>query len=137
MVARPRHKTVMTPRSFISLQKVCKPVACQLGPWRIVASPVTDAYVLAVGYTHLDFAEFAVGGDVRRLVRHQILLAQFPFELLEGMVQVLHISGNECATASRLTKLLQGLLVNPIHVRVTDPNGVYNDLGAQRFFYCL
>jgi hypothetical protein len=70
---------------------------------------VTDAYVLAVGNPRLDFAEFTVGSHVRRFVRHQALLAQFPSELLEGLIQSLHISGDEGAPAGRLTKLLQGL----------------------------
>src|SRR5262245_46653711 len=134
MVAKPRQKTVMTSRSFINLQKVCKPIACRLCPGPIVTSPVTDAYVLVVGYADLNFAEFTVGGHIRRLVRHQVLLAQFPFELLEGMIQVLYMFGDEGASACRLTKLLPRLPVNPVFVRVADPYGVYNDFGAQRFF---
>src|SRR4030095_11469004 len=137
MVARPRQKVVMTLRSFIGLEKFCKPFACWLCLWRVVTSPVTDAEVLVVGYTHLNFAEFAVGGHVRRLVRYQGLLAQFPFESLGRLFQGLHIFGNEGATAGRLTKLLQRLPVNPVFGRVADPYGVYYDFGAQRFFYSL
>src|SRR5262249_48401185 len=111
----------MAPQHFISLQKVRNSSACQLCPWRIVPSPMTDSYVLAVGYTHLDFPKFPVGCHIRRLVRHQVLLAQFPFELPEGLIQVLYIFGNEGATASRLTKLLQRFPVNSIHVRTTYP----------------
>jgi hypothetical protein len=69
------------------------------------------------------FAEFTAGSHVCRFVRHQVLLAQFPFELLEGLIQSLHISGDEGAPAGRLTKLLQGLPVNPIYIRVADPYG--------------
>src|SRR5215813_11778196 len=134
MVARPRQKAVMTTQSFIGLQKVCKPIACRLGLWRVVTSPVADAHILAVGYAHLDFAEFAVGGHICWLVGHQVLLAQFPFELLEGLIQSLYAFGDEGASAGRLTKLLQSLPVNPVFIRVTDPYGVDNDLGAQRFF---
>src|SRR5262245_31973582 len=134
MVARQRQKTMMTLRSFINLQKVCKPIACQLCPGPIVTSPVTDAYVLAVSYAHLNFSEFTVGGHIRRLVRNQVLLAQFPFELLEGMFQSLHVFGDEGASARRLTELFQPLLVNPFFVPVADPYGVYHDFGAQRFF---
>ena len=105
------------------MQKVRDSFACRLCPWPIVPSPVTDAYVLAVGNPRLDFAEFTVGSHVRRFVRHQALLAQFPSELLEGLIQSLHISGDEGASAGRLTKLLQGLPVNPIYVRVADPYG--------------
>jgi hypothetical protein len=111
-----------------------KPIAFRLYPRPIVASPVTDAYVLVVGYAHLDFSELAVGCHVCRLVRHQVLLAQFTFELLEGLIQVLYMFGDEGASSCRLTKLLQRLPVNPFIVLVADPYGVYNDFGAQRFF---
>src|SRR5215813_9690291 len=124
MVARPRQKAVMTTQSFIGLQKVCKPIACRLGLWRVVTSPVADAHVLAVGYAHFNFAEFAVGGHICGLVRHQVLLAQFPFELLEGLIQSLYISGDEGAAAGRLTKLLQRLPVNTVLRLVADSNGV-------------
>jgi hypothetical protein len=69
------------------------------------------------------FAEFTAGSHVRRFVRHQVLLAQFPFELLEGLIQSLHIFGDEGAPAGQLTKLLQRLPVNPIYIRVADPYG--------------
>src|SRR5262252_7071987 len=134
MVAKPRQKPVMTSRSSMNLQKVCNPIACRLCPRPIVTSPVTNAYVLAVGYAHLDFSEFTVGGHVCRLIRHQVLLAQFPLELPEGLIQVLYVFRDEGATAGRLTKLLQRLPVNPIHIRVADPYGVNYDFVAQRFF---
>src|SRR5262245_19020959 len=72
--------------AFPLLAKVCKPIAFRLCPRPIVTSPVTDAYVLVVSYAHLNFSEFTIGGHISRLVRHQVLLAQFPFELLEGLI---------------------------------------------------
>src|SRR6266540_5907246 len=103
-------------------------MAKRLGQWAVAEG---------IRYAHLNFSEFTVGSHIRRLIRHQVLLAQFPFELLEGLIQVLYMFGDEGATAGRLTKLLKRLPVNPIHIRVADPYGVYNDFGAQRFFDCF
>src|SRR5262249_32148101 len=129
MVARPRQKAVMTTQSFIGLQKVCKPIACRLGLWRVVTSPVADAHVLAVGYAHFNFAEFPCGAHFGGLVPHRFLLAHFPFELLEGLTHSRSIFGDESAPAGRLTKLLQRFPVNPVFSRVADPYGVDDDLG--------
>src|SRR5262245_46756116 len=93
----------------------------RLGPRPVVTAAVTDANVLAAGYTDLNFVEFAVGGHIRRLVGHQVLLAQFPFELREGLIKVFHIFGDEGAPAGRLTKPLQRLPVDPVSRRVADP----------------
>src|SRR5262245_51251323 len=98
--------------------------AYRLGPWPVVTAAVTDANVLAVGHMDLNFVELAIGGHVRRLVGHQVLLAQFPFELREGLIEVFHIFGDEGAPAGRLTKFLQRLPVNPVSRRVADPYGV-------------
>lgn len=80
------------------------PRPVSLLPWRVVASAGADLDILILR-GDLDVAVVAVGSEVRWLIRNDVLATQFVLDRPEGMGNVLHLEGEERATAGCFRQL--------------------------------
>ena len=71
--------------------------------------PAARAHLVALVFGHFDadFVVAAIEDVVRREIRKGILVAQLVADILERLVQIVHVIGKERAAAGFLNKLLK------------------------------
>lgn len=82
----------------------------------------------------LDGAVAAVGVEIRGVIRNHVLAAEFVFDGGERVLNVLHLEGEESASAGGVGDLLQSFITAQDEAAVVGGDGVNHDLGALRHF---
>src|SRR5579864_6106866 len=102
-------------------------------PRGVVASAGTHLEVLLEG-GDFNRAIAAVRFKISRMIRNDVLAAEFVFNRRKRILNVLHLEGKECAAAGRIRDPLQDLIATQDQAAVVGGNSIDDDFRALRHF---